>query len=568
MSDYVGAPQVALRPDDRAYVGSQSPGIFEREFPGATLSGAHVGAATLAGTWDHTGDQSQVVHDFVGLSAPGPGQFWFERIWYVPSLIELGNLLTTVTETIEIYNSHRTTPQTLDVADNNAGTGVTFEDLPTLPAEMAPQSGLLITLRISAEGQPIIDGTLDFETSLGDFSIPITGSRVVMFPYEPEVPIRELLEFKTDVLRAANGTEQRINVRKCPRQLIELDLRVPDGASARRLLSLLRGWHERVFGVPIWWESRPLDASVSAGATTITVDTRYGDFRVGSLAILWQDEDTYDALEIESKTDSSITFTSALTQNFSSVSTLVMPLRVAHLMQDQLNRSLHAVNLQEYRLQFRVIDNDVDLASTAAFGTANSKVLLDEPNLMISDTTPADLTRVIDHLDNEIGVPQQSSQWAVSHSLRQKGFLGDSLQRIWEVRQLLHALRGAQTSFYLPTHTPDVVVVNTLASGSFLMDIEHQGYTKYVKAQEPYKSLWIELTNGTVLTRQVTAYEELDADTERLTVDVSWPSTITVAEISRVCFLELTRVADDRALFVHTQPGQARILLNVKGTTT
>lgn len=568
MADYSGTAQEALRPDDRAYVGSQSAGIFEREFSGGTLTGAHLAAVSTVATWEHTGDESQIVHSYEADTDPGPGQFWFERIWYVPSVIELGNLLTTVTEDIEIYNSDRTTEQTLDSAVNNAGTGITFEGLPTLPALLSPQSGLIVTVRVSTDGQPIIDGTLDFSTSDGDFSIPITGSRVVMFPYEPETPIRELLEFKTDVMRSANGTEQRVNVRKSPRQLINMDLRLPDGPAARRLVSLIKGWHERVFGVPIWWEARQLGATATAGASTITVDTTFGDFRVGSLAIMWTDEDTYDALEIASKTDSSLTFTSPLTQGFSAGLTLVMPLRVAHNMQEQVSRTLHAVNLQEFRMLFRVIDNDVDLASTAAFDTHNSKVMVDEPNLMLNDTTPADMERPIEVIDNETGVPQQSSMWSTSHSLRVKGFLGNSAQRIWEVRQLMHALRGSQTSFYLPTHTPDVQVVATLASGSFLMDIEHQGYSKYVKALEPYKSLWIELTDGTILTRQVTAYEELDADTERLTVDVSWPSTITVAEISRVCFLELVRIADDRAVFVHARPGQADIAVNVRGTQT
>lgn len=567
MSDFNGSTLTGLSPAAYCYVGSQAPGIFERELT-TVPQGRKLEDPLYTGLLSHVlGDLPEISHDYLAEQTAGVGGLWFERLWYLPVMLELGNILTTITSDIEIYNSDRELAQSLDTAVNNAGTGVSFLSLPTLPFDLGAQSGMTITVQISTEGQPVINGTLDFTTSLGDFSIPITGSRVVMFPYEPEQPIREILEFKTDVLRAVDGSEQRINVRKNPRQKMELYLRMEDGASLRRLVSLLKGWHERVFGVPVWWEARALGADAATSDLTITVDTSYGDFRVDGLAILWTDEDTYDALEIDSFDANSITFTSALTQDFVANETLVMPLRVANT-ESTIDRDIYPVNLQDFRLVFHVIDNDVDLADTAAFDTHNGKVMVDEPNLMTSSTTPAGFERQIEIIDNGIGVPQQFSTWLASASQRQKGFLGYSRQRIWEVRQLMHALRGSQTSFYLPTHTPDMVVVQNLASGSFLMDIEHQGYTKYVNGQEPYASLWIELVDGTVLTRQVTTAEELSSTTERLTVDVAWPSTITVAEINRVCFLELVRISDDRVLFRHQYPGQADIVVSVRGTQT
>jgi hypothetical protein len=146
-----------------------------------------------------------------------------------------------------------------------------------------------------------------------------------------------------------------------------------------------------------------------------------------------------------------------------------------------------------------------------------------------------------------------------------KGFSGDGRAQIWNVRRLIHALRGSQVSFYLPTFFQDIEVETDLASGSFNMDIVHAGYTDYVNAQEPNASVWIELTNSTIITREIQSATEVDSDTERLVVGTAWGSTITPAEISRVSFLRLVRIADDQVQFTHKDIGDAEITMNVVG---
>lgn len=491
--------------------------------------------------------------------------YWFERVHNFPTFFELGNILTTITRSLEIYNAYREDARTVSAFDNNADAGVTIPDLPALPYELMPSSGLLMTVTISTTGPPSLDGTLDFTLDIGEISVPISGSRVVMFSFEPESPIAEELLFLTDIIVAADGTEQRIRLRKNPRQVFTMRYLFPEGDTRRRAQTLLKGWHQRVFGVPVWTEARQLQADMSTGATEATVDPDFADFRVGSLAIVWRDEDNFDALEIESIGASSITFSSPVTHDFVAGETLVMPLRVAYTDASIPGRR-YLSGLQENTLTFRVIDNDADLADDSDFPSYNGRVLLTEANLADGGDIDEQLYRQLEQIDTPTGIFTQFSDWLSSQPITTKGFLGDSPERVWQVRKLLHALRGSQKSFYLPTFYYDLVVTEALASGSTLMSIENIGYADYINGQEPFKSIWILLKDGSSLFRDIESAEVVDTDTEQLTVDTAWASTIEPEDIDRVCFIRLVRIADDIAAFEHRYAGNARITINVKGT--
>jgi hypothetical protein len=437
--------------------------------------------------------------------------------------------------------------------------------LPGLPSEIGSQNGIDFDVAVSTVGPPNIDGTLDFVTDPANISIPITGSRVVMFAFQPERPIQETLEFMTDTIRAADGTEQRIAQRLNPRQTFQMILRLQEGDERRRALTLLKGWHPRVFGVPIWWEARPLGADASAAATVITVPTGYADFRVGSLAIVWADSENFDALQIASFDGSTITFESGLTHDFDAMTTLVAPLRVAYT-DTEISGQRYLNSLQDVQLRFVVIDNEVgSLADTSAFSEHNSKVMLDDYNLVTGSSLQDDITRQMQRIDNLTAPINQFSTWESSIPVTRKGFLGSSLESVWNVRRLVHALRGSQISFYLPTFYKDMIVTQNLASSSFLMDIENIGYSDYIAGVEPFKSIRVELHDGTVYTRQVESAEILTATEERLTMGIAWPSLIDKDDIARVSFLRLVRIADDQVTFEHDLPGTARISMNILG---
>lgn len=546
--------------------GVSSTASATRPTPPTSVTGIEFPVRQTSGFPDYTGDnliKRTPTVDFGGTIDYNPGVNWFERLHSYPALIELGNILTTVTRDIEIYNSYRDTEQTLSTATNNAGTGVTFQDIPTLPATIPPNNGLVFQVQVSTQGQPTIDGTLDFTTSLYPLSITITGTRVVMMAWEPEGPIQENLEFLTNILRSANGKEQRIRVRNYPRQTFDYNFKIPDGHERHSMEAFLYKWHPQVFGVPVWFEAKQLTDDATTGASTLYLDTAYSDFRDGSLLIVWSDYETFDALEIDTVSANSITTTSSTTHDYPA-GTKVMPLRTA-VTKQEISGDKYPVNLQVLSIKFYIIDNEVDIGSTAAFSSHLTKVMFDDPNWIPRETNTDTLKNLIHRLDNRIGSIIQFSDWVNSHPITSKGFFCKNPQAVWEMRQVLHALAGRQKSFYLPTFYNDMVVVNTLSNGTNLMDIENIGYADFIEANEPNKSLYIVLTDGTILTREVQSASTIDSSTERLVVDTNWTSDILPTEIRRVSYMRLGRFAHDGFNINHNNSGQATLKTPVQG---
>lgn len=506
---------------------------------------------------------SHGVNDHTGYEHGGPHQYWFEHVHVVPDIIELGNLLAVVVRDIEIYNSYRESTRQLTAAANNVDSGVSFQNLPSLPYNIPSQNSLVFQVKIDTSGPPDIEGTLDFTMDSGSFSVTISGVRVVMFAFEPEAPVTETLEWYTQVLEAVDGTEQRLSMRKCPRQIFNLSFKMEDDATRRFFQSLIYGFQPGTMGVPIWSDARLLTQGITASDTTIYLNTRHADFRAQSLILIWKDANNYDALEVSTVNADSLVLSSGVLNDYAIGETLVMPLRVG--LTDQTVRvDKHPVNLDEVQMQFVVTENDVDLADDSFYSKHNGFVLLDDANLLQSGGTLDDsFLRKMGRLDNLLAAPLQYSDWNSSRFTTTKAWVCNTSEQIWRVRQLVHALRGSQVSFYLPTFRHDIVVADNLAVGSFLMDIEWIGYDSLIQATEPNASLWIELVDGTILTREVQSSDVLSATVERLTVDVSWPSTITPAEINRVSFLRLCRIADDRVQFKHGYSGQAQVAMQV-----
>lgn len=558
MADYVGQVDQYPSPDFGLVLFAQA---FSVPSAPDTFTYEVVPEIVTSIGFEATGDslvESRIVTEFEGALSDGASTFWFEMFHLDPTALTLNNILGLSENEVEVYNAYRETDHDLDSVTNNAGEGVTLTGLPSLPDTIAAQNGLVFQVDVSLEGPSVLDGTIDFVLGALELSLPLTGIRVFVVAMEPETPVLEQLQWKTNIMEALDGTEQRQAQRVYPRQLVEMLFKAEVGSDWRNFRNALLGFHPATFGMPVWWEARLLTQAVTSGDTTFYVDTACGDFRAGGSVILWVSPSSYDALTIESMTTTSITLSSPVSQDYNVVGTLIMPLRVA-ILDPNLPINRHQMNLDEITLQFLVTDGKSDLADISAYDTHNSKVLLHDPNAMESTTPEGMYCRMV-RLDNKLTPPVQYTDWPISRGVMAKGWACQSMADVWQIRQLVHALRGSQVTFYLPSFYEDLV---PQALGSSTLDIDHVGYASFIQNEEPWTSIWIELTDGTVLTREVTGYVVVDANTERLTVGSGWPGGLTVGDINRISFLRLSRIANDRVTFTHSQAGRARVGANI-----
>lgn len=492
------------------------------------------------------------------------GDQWFEIIHVLPRRIDLGNIISVVTVDMEIYNAFKYEGHYLQAFTNNAGPGTSIIDLPGLPYLIPAQRSLPLTLQVTQDGPSVINTTLDFDVDEPyTLSVPITGTRIVVFPFEPEAPLVEKLLFLTDVIEHLDGTEQRIALRLAPRQVFEMLLRREDGPEKQRVDFLLFDWQSRVFGLPIWTEPSFLTAPATSGQTSVSVDdTTLGDFRVGGLAFVFTDESTFDAVEIASISATVINFVTPLLNDHAS-GTRVLPMRTA-VTSEPAKESKYAKNLVDYQLNMRVVDNDVSLASTSGWPTYSGKVLLSDPNA-IEDTLDGSIERRILVFDGDTGVFSQSSTWDRARHGSYKTFIVTSRSALWSVRRLLHALAGQQVSFHLPTFTKDVSLATTYSSGGSALTIYNVGYARYARERTPKSDIRVVLNDGTVYSRTITASAEIDEDTEQITLSSSIPQTIAPGDVDRIEFVEKVRITSDEISIEHADAnGTARIGFPVK----
>lgn len=490
---------------------------------------------------------------------------WFEQAIVRPFSFAFDNILSTQTDSITVYSSFRFNDIELINVVNNLGEGVNLPDLPALPTTLQPQSGFVVTLEVTTDGSPTLNDTIDFVFDVDTQSVLITGQRIVMFPIQPEAPLVELLEFLTDVYEHLDGSEQRVSNRKNPRQSFEMTLAV-DGNDRRFLENLLYDWQSRVFGIPVWTEPSILTAPASSGQSSVNVDdTTLGDFRVGGLCIVLTDRFEFDAMQIQSISPNSLTFTSPLQFDYPK-GTTVYPLRTA-VAQPLLRGSRALVNDETMEIRFRVLDNDVgdSFADTSAFNTLDGKVLLDGPNASEGRMTES-LQRRLVEFDNLTGKFSVTSPWTRARRSSVKGFITHSRKELWEVRKLLHALRGRQTSFYLPTFYDEFELTNLLQQGSQQLNIVNVGFAQFAKARSPSRHiLRVILKDGTILKRNITSAGAIDARREQVTVDVAWSNDIQIDEIERIEYVELVRADTDQFKIEHVNAnGEAKLFFPVK----
>ena len=580
------APAGIISGDDGARQPKATPALRLLGFNNSATSTPEPGTALIPDTFIREVNRRAVPTtrlNYAGLRTDNlPGRLaisiggeWFERLHITPPRIDLGNVLSSQLRTVELFNAFRNTPRVnLEWTGfaNNAGDGITVTNLPVLPFTINSFASFVADIQISTVGPPNINGTLDFTFGApvnGTIQVPVTGNRITVFQFRPQAPVAESLEFKTDILQSNDGTEQRIRVREAPRQVIDFVVRTDDDRDRDLINSILFDWQARVFGVPIWWEQRPLDADIAISSFTINVDTTNADFRVDSLVMVYTSNNYVEVLEIASLTATDITTKTPFGKAFAAADSIVTPVRTA-LTKPQLSNNRFAIGPADYQMNFEILDN-VDLANIGAFATYQgtgqtvAKPLLDTFNFMPGNTIQEGNKQRVIRLDIQTNPPTQYSPWAKGKPLYTFGYEATSQADAWAWRQLMHYLRGSQLSFYVPTGRYEFRVLTDLGLGSSIMDITNIGFTDFVKQVTPRSDFRFLRTDGTYSNHQIISSEVISADVERITFAPNLPADLPVAEIERVEYLTLSRIDADKVKFEHRRPGESRLSFNLVG---
>lgn len=499
--------------------------------------------------------------DGVGI-IDGAESLWFGVAHLIPRLTQdLGNIVSEQVINCELYNADRNNKITVSSITNNLGTGIEVGGVPATPFDIESQDGLVFTLTVKTVGDLTINASYTLTLSTGEeYTVLITGSRIVMFPYRPEAPLHEHLIFDTRIIEHADGSEQRFANRQYPRGMFEATYK----EGQQHIEMLLFDRQSKIVAFPAWHEPSFLDGAHSVGATTVTVNTTdYANFYVGGFAVVMQDENYFDALQIKSKTATTLEFESGLSYNYAS-GVQVMPLLTAYI--EASSASLkRAYNHQNFNLRIHVDPEVNDIADDSAWSSYLSEPFMDGNNMIDGGQLAEAIRTKVFVIDNITGLRTQEAIWDHSRRHSKKGWKTNNRQELWELRQLLHFLKGKQVGFYIPTFWKDITIEANLTIGTLLMTIKNIGYTLNARQRWSKQTIRVVFKDGSILIREIQNSAILSETQEQLTVDTAWGATYTPDEIERIEFLEKVRLdVDDITIIHYNALGQAECIVPIK----
>jgi len=528
------------------------------------------------------------------------GEQWFDKFHVYPGgttlnptydegyKIEFGDILADIDREYEVYWAGRRATATLSTITLSAvSPGIETPEI-VVSRMLGPGTSMLaaastvntdgvtglgtpvrVNVRALQDGLSNFDGPVSFTFDTGSTTFDISGSRVAMILSNYDFPFSESMSFLTDIIPATAGKEQRIALRKQPRERYNCTFRL-NGTERQRMRTLLFAWHNQTFGLPLFHEGVELTAASAIGAFQFQITGGDStDFRIGGLGVVYDDPFTFDVVEISAVTDTLVTI-AGTAQNAYPVGTRIVPVRTCRIVSQVATKMWKYGDMEEFDIVFESTDNDTGTpaADTTLWGnmsTYNGKLLLDDCNVMgLSMRTVMDRNIIV--LDNETGAVTQQSAWDFDKRQSSKGFVTDSKEATQDLKALLRGIRGKQVSFYLPTFTNDLTMGASSLSGSTNFDIENIDYGRFAEAAGPMSIFKITYTDDTSLIRiiQSAAEHPTDPTLERLTLDTTWPTNRAVSEVVRIEFYELVRFDTDRFVLKHDRVGRARMTAPVK----
>lgn len=362
----------------------------------------------------------------------------------------------------------------------------------------------------------------------------------------------ESLEWKTNIISAEDGSEQRVAVRSFPRQSFDIEcIFKSEYDQANSHLAIAAGQNQ-VWGFPCFHEMQRLSVQVTAGAESITIDTTTSDYRDSDYAVLWVSQTSFEVLEVDTVSDSSLSLSSATIATFPA-GALIMPLRRAYISHSATIND-YPVQLGKVSLTVSVIDG-VDLSGGASDVQYQSQDVISDYLLMPSETRQRTINRNMWTFDPEVGPLSILATGDYPAITTEYKWRTTSPANAWAFRQWLHRRSGRLVPVWFPTRTRDLSLAAVIGSADTTIIINDMNLLDYWEDHPGKQNLALVRTDGSLVCRNITDVSAGEAGQEVITID----SAVGVSDIAFVSFLSLNRFAADRIELAWERAGVAEI---------
>lgn len=496
-------------------------------------SAGYAGSSFIHGA--HTSTQpvneNPVTHS--GVRLPGFADDFYNRILIEPNHIDAGNLVTQQYYDVTVFNGYFES-KTLGNLTFDTTQGVTLAG-PAIGTTWGALQTRAYQLTVSTDGPPNIDTTLAFDWPgiADDVSIKIVGVRIVMLPFQANTPWKETYEWKTSVLTTNSGKEQRIRLRKFPRQLIAAEYPI-DYDHLPLGFNMATGWVGKRWAVGMWSETQAVGTLLN-GSNSITCVTDRHNFVAGGLLLLWESVDRNEVLEIDTIEPGVIRLKRRTALLYSNAT--LMPVRMGVPKGNVIDRWSNGYN-SGLSMNYEVTDNNL-LATDTPTQYLNEDIYYETSLMGDKGSMSEQIKTRQDAVDFDVGVIDYFSPWKDFQKARNVSFLNDGAQEVWTFKRWLHRRAGRLKPYWLPTFEDNLILQQTGTITSALR-VREGAYKNLGKVN---KHLAILLDDGTWLPRTVNGVS--DAPGGLIDVAIDSPLFLDASRIRMICFLGLHRLDTD-----------------------
>lgn len=342
-------------------------------------------------------------------------------------------------------------------------------------------------------------------------------------------PVQMSYEFKTSIIEAQDGTEQREALRSTARVEVAHQTLLTE-AGMHRLHADLASDQEQLFVVPLRW--RQADVAGLAGAT-LTVST-VPFWAEADARVVLSDGTTEETAQVASTGAGTITLTAA--------PTLAVPTLIYHAysarMSDGVSMNSPVDTLWRGEVQFAVDPgSDPQGAPTLTPPQFDGEDLfLDIPNWAHEPRVDIESMRRV--LDSGRGKTLTDSRLAYHRQTSRLGYTAMTATAVEELIAFFLRHKGKRGSFFAPTHRHDVTPRVAVSAGSSSFEVSGTDFLAAYNGHPVYNVL---VANGQA--NRIVSMADIGGNTV-LTMTDPWAEAISSA--TKVSWCPLWRFATDR----------------------
>ncbi len=347
------------------------------------------------------------------------------------------------------------------------------------------------------------------------------------------------LRFQTKVLTSREGKQQRIAQRFEPRIMFEYQAM----AARDRFMQMQRELFQELRNeivLPFWPDRRITTAAISAGATVVPVSEARPWMQQGARLCLVHDGVAESAL-IASVASNNVTLATALTLPWLEGSHVLEGFQ-GRMDEDTRQRGLTS-EVSTVDVAFEVTPGSELQYTPQAAGTTFDGLEVFEFPVNWNEAQRIEIKDPRVMIDYGYGTTETFHPYDFPTVTRRVNILRNGFDAVKELEDFYRRHRGMQKQFYVANAARDLRATAGIVSGTTTLIVDELENADFLTGNTVHRAIAVKTTSGTLYNQIVSAVAGTNSTT--LTVRNAWASTVALADIGKVSFLNVGQFASD-----------------------